>query len=228
MDLEKQKRITIITGHFGSGKTEFSINYGIELSKKEDRKVCLIDLDIINTYFRLREQDKYLKEHGIGILSTAFNVSSLDIPALDPAIEGAIIDKGKRVLIDVGGNPSGARALGRYKPVLESQGYDQIFVVNANRPETNNADQVIDFINLTQAQSQTRINGLVNTTHLLKDTSVEDIMRGQALLKEVSERTGIPIVLTVALRCLVDDLKKLDPGMNIFPIDLHFRSDWML
>lgn len=228
MNHENNKRITIITGHFGSGKTEFSINYGKYLSKEETRRVCLIDLDIINTYFRLRDQQDHFEKDGIQVISTAFKVTTLDIPALDPAIEGAIVDKSKRVIIDVGGNPSGARALGRYNHVLDMVGYEQVFVVNANRPETQTPEQVIEFIERTQNQSQTKISLLVNSTHMLKNTSVDDILKGEKLLREVSEKTGIPIWCTVVLENLVDEVKKLDSTINIFPIKLYFRDDWML
>lgn len=228
MNFNNHNRITVITGHFGSGKTEFCINYGKYLAKNDDRKVCLIDLDIINTYFRIRDQEEILKKEDIQVISTTFMVRTLDIPALDPAIEGAMIDKSKRVLIDVGGNPSGARALGRYSHVLDMVGYDQVFVVNANRPETSSAQQVIEFIEQTQNQSQTEVNWLINATHMLKNTSVEDILKGEKLLKEVSEKTGIPIWGTLVLRSLAEEVKKVDSTINVFPIDLHFRDDWML
>lgn len=228
MELNDLKRITIVTGHFGSGKTEFCINFGKFLAAKDDRKICLIDLDIINTYFRMRDQEEYLKTQGIQVISTAFKVTTLDIPALDPAIEGSIIDTNKRVLIDVGGNPSGARALGRYAHVLDSEGYEQIYVVNANRPETARVEQVIDFIEQTQNQSQTKVGWLVNTTHMLKHTSVEDILKGEKLIREVSDKTGIPILCTAVLDHLVEDVKKADSTIKIFPIKLHFRDDWML
>lgn len=228
MKFNDKERITIITGHFGSGKTEFAINYAKYLKGKVDKKIALIDLDIINTYFRLREQEESLKQEDIQVISTTFKVATLDIPALDPAIEGAMIDKSKRVIIDVGGNPSGARALGRYNHVLDMVGYDQVFVVNANRPETETVDQVIDFIEKTQNQSQTKISWLVNTTHMLKHTSVDDILKGEKLLREVSQKTGIPIWCTVVLDTLAEEVKKLDPSINVFPIKLHFRDDWML
>ncbi len=228
MIIDKQKRITVVTGHFGSGKTEFAINYAMHLADKSDKQVAVVDLDLINMYFRIREQEKLLKGKGIEVHSTIFNVSSLDIPALDPAIEGVMRDRTKRVIIDVGGNPSGARALGRYKPTLDEMGYDQVFVINANRPESDTAEKVIAFIEATQAQSQTFVTGLINTTHLLKATTTETILEGQKLVDEVSRLTGIPVIATVARRSLVEELTKERPDLNIFPLDLYFRDQWML
>ena len=53
------KRITLITGHFGSGKTEFSVNLTVDLKKKFN-KIAILDLDIANPYFRSRERQKML------------------------------------------------------------------------------------------------------------------------------------------------------------------------
>ena len=49
MDL--RKKITIVTGHFGSGKTNFSINLARHAAQGGAR-VTLIDMDIVNPYFR--------------------------------------------------------------------------------------------------------------------------------------------------------------------------------
>ena len=54
-------RIIIVTGHFGSGKTEFSVSlaYALgELRRAGDerlKELALCDLDIENPYFRSRE-----------------------------------------------------------------------------------------------------------------------------------------------------------------------------
>lgn len=227
MNWKFNHNIIVVTGHFGSGKTELSINLAMNF-KKEGKEVVLVDLDIINTYFRLREQEDMLKEHGIDVKSTGAKVSALDLPALDPSIEALIRSKDKTVIIDVGGNPSGARALGRYRYALDEVGYDQIFVVNANRPESSSVKEVIDFIERTQAQSQTFVTGLVNTSHLLKATTVEDVLKGQKLVEEVSRENGIPVLGAVIKEDLVNDLKKLNPSLNILPLGLYFRSNWMV
>ena len=41
------KRIQIITGHYGSGKTEYAVNLALQLAGT-GRKTALADLDIVN------------------------------------------------------------------------------------------------------------------------------------------------------------------------------------
>lgn len=227
MDWKKHPRVLVITGHFGSGKTELSINLAKELHRSGE-KVALIDLDIINTYFRLRDFGDELEKEGIRVYSTGVKATTLDIPALDPAIEAVILGKDRRVIIDVGGNPSGARALARYKDVLAQVGYEGIFVVNGNRPETQDADQVIDFMKKTQNVSGSKISALFNTTHFLKNTREEDVLKGLALAEEVSRKTGLPLLGSACLRSLVGVVGEKRKDLYLLPLDLYFRDQWML
>ncbi|MDO4778290.1 MAG: ATP-binding protein [Tissierellia bacterium] len=227
------KRIRIISGHFGSGKTEFSMNYTLEL-KKIYPKVAAIDLDIINMYFRLREQIDFLEEKGIQNLSSSLpRANAFDLPALDPGILIPLMDSGYQVVVDLGGNPKGALPLGRYRDTLKSEQYDHFFVINRYRPETSTVEGVINFIKEIENYSNSKVTALVNTTNMLKDTTVEDVLYGQELVEEVSEKTGLPIRYIVCLRKVSEDLLKSDKLSDemkekVFPLDLYFRKEWML
>ena len=47
-------RVTVVVGHFGSGKTEFSVNLALRL-REQYAPVALADLDVVDPYFRSRE-----------------------------------------------------------------------------------------------------------------------------------------------------------------------------
>jgi hypothetical protein len=83
------KRIRVIIGHYGSGKTEFSINYAINLAKS-GQKVALADLDIANPYFRSREKSEFLESHGILVLSSYIKGSGIDLPSISADILGPL------------------------------------------------------------------------------------------------------------------------------------------
>ncbi|NLJ57830.1 MAG: MinD/ParA family protein, partial [Tissierellia bacterium] len=101
------RRLKIITGHYGSGKTEFSVNYAIKLKEKFD-KVIIADMDIVNPYFRSREKGKMLEKLGIRVVGSNIKNSSVDLPALTPEISGAILNENAVTVLDVGGDPVGA------------------------------------------------------------------------------------------------------------------------
>ena len=48
-------RLTLVAGHYGTGKTEFAVNLALALAG-EGAQVSLADLDIVNPYFRSRER----------------------------------------------------------------------------------------------------------------------------------------------------------------------------
>jgi len=218
------KRLIIVTGHYGSGKTEFSINKAIDLKKKNE-KVNIADLDIVNTYFRTREKKEYLESLGIHVCDSSVRSTTLDLPAIPAEVMGIIRNEAVAAVLDIGGDAVGARVLASFSPLVKKTDYDLLFVINANRPETQTAEDVIDYIKAIESTSDLKVTGLVNTTHLLKDTTVDDIERGHKLAKEVSLITNIPISYEVAIESVASQNKEIKE--KLFPIKMHMREEWM-
>ena len=60
------RRIRIITGHYGSGKTEFAVNYVKKLRESVDGRVAIADLDIVNVISAQREKRRDWKKRNSG------------------------------------------------------------------------------------------------------------------------------------------------------------------
>jgi len=219
------KNLIIVVGHYGSGKTEFSINYAVK-SKETFKKVNLVDLDIVNPYFRSREKREMLENMDISIMASNLTNKNLDIPALSPSINGAINDIKARTIIDAGGDPVGAKALSRYNNIIRNKDYDMFLVVNANRQDTQNLEKIISYYEKIEATSRLKITGLINNTHTLQSTSIEDVMRGAELVKKVSEKLKIPVKYHTAIKKIADEINK-NKSMEVFPIELYMREEWM-
>lgn len=222
----KDRRIRIIIGHYGSGKTEFSVNYALKLNDL-GKKVALADLDVVNLYFRSREKAQVLEEAGIKIISSSIKASSLDIPSISAEILSPLQNKSYDAILDIGGDPAGARVLGRYKEYLSRVNCDIFFVLNANRPETNNVQKIMEYMLKIEDVARAKITGIVNNTHLLKSTSIEDVLRGYEIAMEISKKTGLAIKYNAVLESIADQLPH-DLEGEIFPIRLYMREDWML
>ncbi|MDO4595161.1 MAG: ATP-binding protein [Tissierellia bacterium] len=226
-----KSRINVVYGHFGSGKTEFSINYALHL-KKFHKKVALIDLDIINLYFRIREKTQLLEKNGIEVYASGLkNNQTLDLPALDPSILKPLQDPNYIVIVDAGGDPKGSLVLRRYRQYFKDS--NNIFVVNANRTETDNYQKVLSYIREIESYSSLKATSIINTTHMLKDTKEEDVLKGYKLCKEIEEKTNLVFKYNVAKKDICDNLKEDDKVVSdlkekLFPIKLYFRDDWML
>lgn len=225
--MEKTKRIRIITGHYGSGKSEFSINYALKLRKEVEGRLAISDLDVVNVYFRSRGRKEFLEENGIHLISSSVDAPTLDIPALSAEIHTPLLNKDYNNIIDLGGDKVGATVIARYKNMIDDDDYDMFFVVNANREKTQTAEEVMKYIDEIEKASKLKVTGLINNTHMLKATTIDDIKKGQEVCREVSKLKNIPIKFISCLETLVKEIPEDFEG-DIIPINLYLRDDWMM
>ncbi len=225
--ISNDKRIRIIIGHYGSGKTEFAVNYAVKAAEL-GLKVAIADLDVVNVYFRSREKADMLEQKGIKVISGALgHGANLDLPMIAASVVGPLQDESfDAAILDIGGDSVGARVLARYKDELVDGNYDLLFVFNANREQTSTAEGAIFHIQSIQNQTGLKVTGLVNNTHLLRETSVEDVLRGQEIIRSVSEQMNIPVRYTSTIEEVAKQLPEDTMG-EIFPINMYMREEWM-
>ena len=210
----------IITGHYGSGKTEFAVNLALTFAR-EGYAVALADLDIVNPYFCSRERKEALEAVGVRVVLSAGG--NADLPALNPTVS-SLLESGVCGIMDVGGDPAGARVLGRFAGRIREIGHDLLCVLNFNRPETATPEQAVRYLREIEASAKLAVTGLVNNTHLLGDTAVEDVLRGAALTDEVAQRTGIPVRYHAIERRLQNEVRILSG--ELFPMDIQMKKPW--
>jgi len=219
------KQVTIISGHYGTGKTEFAVNLVFAMAR-DGRDVSLVDLDIINPYFRSFERRREMEKAGITVHVTS-NEGQADIPSLPGSIMSVFMNKDQQSVIDLGGDPAGARILGYYRPQLEETDFDFWFVINHNRPETSTLENVVHYFELTQMMSQQKITGIVNNTHLGRETGIEDIVKGDAFAAETAKKLGLPLICTTGERKFQKELEGKLKG-SFFPLDIYMIKPWEL
>ena len=216
-------RISIITGHYGTGKTEFAVNLALALTKECDR-VMLADLDIVNPYFRSRERRTLLEEAGVRLISSSQACSDADVPALPAELLTILENRDVKGVLDIGGDPVGARVLARFQPKFLMEDYQLIYVLNANRPEVRETENAIAYLRGIEATTGLTCTGIVNNTHLCGETTEEEIRKGAALAAEVSRETGIPVLCHVAEEKFIPSLSDLPE--TVFPITIQMKKPW--
>lgn len=224
------KRIRIIVGHYGSGKTEFAVNYAVKMAES-GRKTSLVDLDIANTYFRSRERQALLEEKGVSVYSNTFGYDiTADLPAITARIRAPLEDPECNTIVDAGGDDSGARILVQFNKYFTKEQSEVLSVINANRPDTSTVEGALSHIMRIEKETSLKVTGIVNNTHLINETVAEDILKGYELAGNVSRSLGIPVKYNCCVDRLVEDLtgKTRDlTDFNIFPIKLYMRANWM-
>ena len=138
-------RVTIVTGHYGTGKTEFSVNLSLSLAAAGER-VCMADLDIVNPYFRSREQKALLEAAGVQFIASSNACHHADVPSLPAEVLTILEDRRLRGVLDIGGDPVGARVLARFAPKIRQEDYQLLYVINANRPEVRTTESAIEYL----------------------------------------------------------------------------------
>ena len=222
-------RITIHIGHYGSGKTELSLNLVRRLAE-QGKKVILVDLDIVNPYFRSGEHKEALEKLGVTVIRPNFEGTNVDVPSLPPDVAKAFIEKDAYVVLDVGGDPSGARALGRYYEDIIEDDYFLKCIVNTARPFTKTADEIVEMVGLLEGSSRLRINMLVNNTNVARDTTANMLVESQPIVEKAAEMLNIKVGEIGAMQETIDNLPAdfYDKYKDIItPIKLYMRKDWM-
>ncbi|CCO08942.1 hypothetical protein [Desulforamulus hydrothermalis] len=219
------KPVTIFTANLGSGKTEISINFAGMLQMR-GAKVSLVDLDIINPYFRTRLAKDNLAARGLRVICPPGHLVNADVPALTPAIRGALQAPEGYCVCDVGGDDVGAIALGAYRPFLPEGRFDLYFVVNTCRPFTRDFDGVVKIMRSIETNSRLRVTGLVSNTNLGRQTDVEVMVDGYGKVSRMAEKLGLPVAFLAAPAPLAAETAARLPGVAVLPLEFHMKTPW--
>ena len=210
--------MTLFAGHYGSGKTNIALNYALWL-RRQGLAVTVADLDIVNPYFRTKDGADILAAEGIGLISSEYANSNVDLPALPGAVYSLVEDRGLHGVIDVGGDDRGALALGRYVPSLrEANDYEMLFVVNKARPLTRTVEDTLEVFREIEQACALPFTAVVNNTNLGPATTAEYVLSSLDYAAEIGARTGLPVKMTCALAALGDALRH--KVSNYFPINV--------
>ncbi len=213
------KRLTLFAGHYGSGKTNIAVNYALQLAK-ENKSVCIADLDIVNPYFRTADSAKVLEKAGVSLISPQFANSNVDLPALPAEAYRLVQDKTSYAVMDIGGDDRGAYALGRYVPYIKAENdYRMAFVANACRPLTRTAEEALEVMREIEPACGLRFTCIVNNTNLASETTAETVLHSLPYVAELSRLSGLPVWLHTAKADVAQALS--GTLQNVFPLCLQ-------
>jgi hypothetical protein len=201
------KRISILAGHYGSGKTNVAVNLAMQ-EKKQGKQVAIADLDIVNPYFRTKDSAEELRQAGIRLISSEYANTNVDIPALPPHMYAVVDDKDTTFILDIGGDDRGALALGRLTPaILAEQNYQMLLVANFYRPLTRDTESLMEVMKEMESASGIAFTGIINNSNLGEMTQGEDVLASVEKAKAFSEATALPIVMTTVREDLLESLQ---------------------
>ena len=225
------KKVYVFIGNYGSGKTELALNFAFEAAKTG--RTELLDIDMVNTYFRLAEHGRMTRMKEIRLVSPNFACSGIETLSLPAEVASAFAMDWDTVIFDAGGDAVGSTALGRYHQdfmELEPGALEVLNVVNIRRPLAGSVEKIIKLQEDMELHSRLKITGMINNTNLAQMTGPDELRDGYEMIKEVSIRTGVPVKYTSGRKELLDVFlaEGHDPKYIGTPIaiETYMHRDW--
>lgn len=206
-------------GEYASGKSEVAINRALQL-KAMGNEVTLVDLDTVEPFYTLRPLKQRLEQAGLHVVAwdpkevMGFGETGI---LLKPEMRWALHRQGD-IILDIGYGVQGARILDILEQTDRRQELKLYCVVNAGRPMTSDIDEIIDYVN-----SISGVDGLINNSHLGDATDVEFIETGSDLVKQASDRLGLPLIATTA----DEKFKQVFGSHDKNGIEMRYLQRWM-
>ena len=212
----RTKRVTLLAGHYGSGKTNIAVNLAMK-QKREGFDVTVADLDIVNPYYRTKDSEEELKAAGIPLISSPFANSNVDLPALPQELYRIVDETDTHMVVDIGGDDRGAYALGRFAQKLKDENdYEMILVINKYRPLTADEKDAVAIMKEIEEAGHLPFTAIVNNSNLGKETTAEDVLASVPYAEKMAKDTGLPLLLTTVREDLLPELEgKIDPLMGM-------------
>lgn len=217
-----KKKIIIVTGHYGSGKTNVSVNLALDFAK-QGFKTALVDIDVVNPYFRAADNKKVLEQNGVRVIAPIFANTNLENPSLPPEIASVFVSDESRIIFDVGGDDAGAIVLGGYAAKISALDYEMLYVVSKYRPLTSNAEDTAELLKEIEKVSKLKAMAIINNSSIGEQTTSEIVLNSVEYAKEVSRLLGLPIKYTTVLSSLYQQLEGID---NLLPIEIYTKVLW--
>lgn len=226
------KKVYVLIGNYGSGKSELALNFAFKAAERGERTE-LLDLDMVNTYFRLTERGRMTRMKEIRLVSPNYACSGIETLSLPAEVASAFAMDWDTVIFDVGGDSTGSTALGRYHQDfmdLEPGALEVLNVVNIRRPLAGTVEKIIKLQEEMEIHSRLKITGMINNTNLAELTGPDELRDGYEMIRQVSERTGVPVKYTSGKTALLEQFmaEGHDPRFigQPLPIDIYMKRDW--
>lgn len=221
--------IIVVTGHYGTGKTNLSVNLAI-MAADTFPNVTVVDLDLVNPYFRTADFRQLFEKRGIRLIAPDFANSNLDVPSVQFDIAELALEaqnSGGCLIIDVGGDDAGAFALGRFAEALNSakDKPEMLYVINQRRSLTESSDAAVEMMYEIETASRMKHTAVVNNTNLGAETTAEIIAQSADFANAVAEKTGLPLKWTTFPEelCTLTEAPGID---HILPVKVYVKPLW--
>lgn len=219
------RRVNLFSGGFGSGKTEVAVNFAMHLARAGHR-LSIADLDIVNPYFRSREVRGQMRRAGIEVLVPDERLVNADLPIVQPEVSGALEQSRGFVVLDLGGDPVGARVMASLARHIRQPDLTGFLVLNSRRPFTASVDSARRMMDEISLASGVPITDIVVNSHLIEETTADVIEEGIALAERLGDVAGARVAFVTVERRLLDRFDAAACRYPVMVLDRLMLKPW--
>ncbi len=229
-NIQNDKRLRIIGGHYGSGKTTFAINYALALSTLTNA-ISIADSDVVNVYFRTREHKTLLEQNNIKLLGSLLEENTTDLPAVSPDVLAAILDKQTNSIVDLGGDETGSRAFASFASHIDKNETDLFIIANTSREQTQSSNDIVRYIESIERTLDMNATAIISNTHLMNYTTTEHILEGFEIASIAAKHTNIDVKYVLIDKSMIEQINKIERHIDkdkIFVLDYNVKAEYLL
>ncbi len=216
--------VEAFVGEYASGKSEVAVNRALALSR-ENRKVTLVDLDLVEPCYTLRPIKNELISAGVDVLAweTCETIGLGETGNIIRADSRWALFRPGDIILDIGYGVDGSRTLNLLEGSSKDPDLKVIAVINTSRPMTGTVEDIVEYIGQLG-----RVDMLINNTHLGDETTAQIVQDGAIIVNEASQRLGIPVLATSATKEIAAEIGKVDcVGNPVWPLVRYMpRTLW--
>ena len=204
---------SIFLGEAGCGKSELAVHLALELAS-QGREVHFFDLDQTKPLMRSRDAEGLLEKAGVTV---HFQQQYADAPTQVGGLIPLLLDEKKAVILDVGGNDTGAKLIGGYAHLLKTA--DVWFVVNPYRPWSATTEHIDGTLSAILRASRLKMPRFLLNPNLGGGTTLEEYLFGIKLGLELL--SPYVAVEAAAVPAPLYEQAKAETALPLIPITSH-------
>lgn len=214
----------VFIGEAGSGKSEIAINFARYLVTLNDKPVHFFDMDMTKPLFRSRDVIDEIENLGVIF---HHEEQFYDAPVLVGGVNLLLKDDSCYVVMDVGGNDTGARSIGGYAPKINKPDTMVYYVLNAFRPWSGDIDAVDKTLASIMGIAHIRLENIhmINNPNNGASTTADEFLEGLSKM-EAMVRPYKPLDFACVKEDLYEEVKTLT-DVPLFLVHLYLTYPWL-
>ncbi len=215
----------VFLGEAGSGKSEIAINFARNLAELADKPVHFFDMDMTKPLFRSRDAVRQVEAMGV---TFHYEEQFFDAPTMVGGVNLLLKNDDCYVVMDVGGDSIGARAIGGYAPKVNKENTIAYYVLNAFRPWSTDIEHIDGTLSAILGVSHVQLGQIhmINNPNMGSATTAKEVIEGCARIQEM-----VSPYMEMDFSCVKEDLYeavKAEISGKLMPIHLYLTYEWLL